>query len=118
MGAIQMALTGFAVIGAWLSALLAWRSGNRATSQRELQGRREEWWRRFQWATELTMDPAGQRAKIGATLLTSLSRSELAGYGELDAILGVLAAVYGDSLAAEDELGDTGFERDEEEHHD
>lgn len=37
---------------------------------------------------------------------------------ELDAILRGLAAVYNDFLATEDALGDTGFERDEEERDD
>lgn len=54
------------------------RGNDRATTQRELAARREEWWRRFTWAAELAMDPAQTRRVVGLKLLAGLAKSELA----------------------------------------
>ncbi|WP_148302214.1 hypothetical protein [Tomitella biformata] len=99
MEALQAVLTGFAVVGAWLSALLAWRSGARATVQREVQGKREEWWRRFQWSTELALDERENRAQSGAALLRVIRRSPLAEYPERDAVRAVLDSMLGETQA-------------------
>src|SRR5215470_8408618 len=45
-----------AAAGALFGVLRSVRGNDRATQQRELAGRREEWWRRFVWAAELTFD--------------------------------------------------------------
>lgn len=100
MEALQAVLTGFAVVGAWLSALLAWRSGARAIMQREEQGRREEWWRRFQWSTELALDGRENRAQSGAALLRVIRRSPLAEEPERDAVRAVLDSMLGKTQAS------------------
>lgn len=67
------------------AALLAWRAGSSATDQRESQARREEWWRRFQWATELALSDDKPRADIGVLLVRDAVHSPLAGDDELRA---------------------------------
>src|SRR3712207_6620969 len=42
--------------GALVGVRFSVRGGDRATQQRELAARREEWWRRFTWASELALD--------------------------------------------------------------
>lgn len=54
------------------------RGNDRATGQRELAGRREEWWRRFTWAAELALDESPAKRVAGLKLLATLARSELA----------------------------------------
>ncbi|WP_260478760.1 hypothetical protein [Kibdelosporangium aridum] len=54
------------------------RGNDRATEQRELAARREEWWRRFTWAAELAMDESSVKRVAGLKLLTQLAQSDLA----------------------------------------
>ncbi|RAS66852.1 hypothetical protein C8D87_103191 [Lentzea atacamensis] len=58
------------------------RGNDRATTQRELAARREEWWRRFVWASELALDPAPVKRVAGLKLLAKLAQSELAARDE------------------------------------
>lgn len=57
-------------------------ASQRETEQRELAGRREEWWRRFTWAAELTWDESAKKRTAGLHLLTKLAQSDLAGKEE------------------------------------
>lgn len=69
------------------SSFLAARIGSNrafeATDQREKAAAREEWFRRVQWATELTLrtDPASRAT--GLSILASLADSELASRDDL-----------------------------------
>ncbi|WP_409490694.1 hypothetical protein [Amycolatopsis sp. cmx-11-12] len=54
------------------------RGNDRATEQRELAARREEWWRRFTWAAELALDQASGKRTVGLQLLVQLAESDLA----------------------------------------
>ncbi|WP_410570533.1 hypothetical protein [Amycolatopsis sp. cmx-4-61] len=54
------------------------RGNDRATEQRELAGRREEWWRRFTWAADLALSESVAKRVAGLKLLTKLARSNLA----------------------------------------
>ena len=90
MNAWQIALGCITAVAPVTAALLAWRAGSRATDQRENQARREEWWRRFQWATELALSDAKPRADIGILLLRDAVQSPLAGDDELRAARSVL----------------------------
>lgn len=68
---------------------------------------REEWWRRFQWATDLVLeadDP--QRANVGVLIIRALLDSPLAATDELNAAGAVLDEVIG--------LGENGNDEDEE----
>jgi hypothetical protein len=64
--------------GALVGIRFSVRGNDRATEQRELAARREEWWRRFTWAAELALAPEPERRTAGLRLLTSLAQSELA----------------------------------------
>lgn len=80
--------------GAFLGVRLTVRGTDRATNQRALASRRdiaqrelaasrEEWWRRFTWAAELTLDDeARTKRTAGLQLLTKLAQSDLAGHDE------------------------------------
>jgi hypothetical protein len=62
------------VLGGSLSFLAA-RAGN---NQREMQGRREEWGRRFTAALTAVGDPDPRRRQLGRALLVQLAKSALA----------------------------------------
>lgn len=91
--------------GAYLGVRHATRGNDRATEQRELAARREEWWRRFVWAADLALDESRVKRVVGLKLLTKLGQSDLAERDEallLDAFQGRVL----DKLL--DELPDTG----------
>lgn len=83
---VQIILSSFTLLAALLASFLTWRNGSDATDQRENQARREEWWRRFQYAMELALDQDPQRSAIGNRILEALVNSDLAGNDELDAV--------------------------------
>lgn len=106
MPAIQITLSVLTLVAAVTSAVLVWRANIGATDQREQQGRREEWWRRFQYATELALDvDHPHRSNIGVQLVRAMITSSLAGTDELLAADTVLDEVLA--------LGDTGTEEAE-----
>lgn len=81
--AVQIVLSVLTLIAAGTSALLVWRANTRATEQREQQARREEWWRRFQYATELALDiDNAHRSNIGVQLVRAMITSSLTGRDE------------------------------------
>jgi hypothetical protein len=64
--------------GAYLGVRHATQGNDRATQQRELAARREEWWRRFIWAADLAMDDSPIKRVVGLKLLAKLAQSDLA----------------------------------------
>ena len=86
----QLALGCITAVASITAAVLSWRAGRAAIDQREGQARREEWWRRFQWATELALSDDEHRANVGVLLLRDAAQSPLARDAELRAALGVL----------------------------
>ncbi len=86
----QLVLGCVTAVASITAAVLSWRAGRSAIDQRENQARREEWWRRFQWATELALSDDEDRANVGVLLLRDGVQSPLAGDAELRAALGVL----------------------------
>jgi hypothetical protein len=75
---IGLLTAGGALIGVQRSV----RGNDRATAQRELAGRREEWWRRFTWAADLALDQSPVRRVAGLKLLARLAQSDLAAKDE------------------------------------
>lgn len=53
-----------------------------ATRQKEDAAKREEWWRRFEWAAQLSMDESSAVKARGLRLLLILRHSPLAGPDE------------------------------------
>lgn len=58
--------------------------GLRTVRQRDLADRRDQWWKRYQWATDLTLDPDVHRRDLGLRVLELLAASRLAGSEEID----------------------------------
>jgi hypothetical protein len=71
------------VSSSFLAARIRSNRAFEATDQREKAAAREEWFRRVQWATELTLrtDPASRAT--GLSILASLADSELASRDDL-----------------------------------
>ncbi len=111
---IQIILSVLTLIAAGTSAFLVWRANTRATEQREQQARREEWWRRFQYATELALDLDNpHRSNVGVQLVRAMITSSLAGRDELLAADTVLDEV----LALGGNTGNNDAEDDDADHH-
>lgn len=96
-----------------LVALVALVVGTLTVLQRSRADRRDQWWKRAQWAIDLTFAGQAERQKLAFRVLGVLGESKLAGAEELR-ILDSLAADELRSLApvaAEQETvdpGDTG----------
>jgi hypothetical protein len=58
--------------------------GLRTIRQRDLADRRDQWWKRYQWATDLTLDADVHRRDLGLRVLELLAASRLAGEEEID----------------------------------
>jgi len=96
----QIILSSLTFLAALFTGYLVWKANTGATDQRELAARREEWWRRFQYAAELALDEGNERrANIGVLMVRKMVTSTLAGPDELAA-----ADVILDEVLA---LGDT-----------
>ncbi|MFD6897829.1 PDDEXK nuclease domain-containing protein [Rhodococcus sp. NPDC060086] len=110
---LQIILSILTLIAAGTSAFLVWRANTRATEQRELQARREEWWRRFQYATELALDINNpHRSNVGVQLVRAMITSSLAGRDELLAADTVL-----DEVLALGNTGSNEAEDHDDDHH-
>lgn len=59
------------------------RVGDRATEQREVQGRREEWSKRFYELLAYVVDESPRKRAAGLGLMSALAESDLAGPDEL-----------------------------------
>jgi len=64
--------------GALIGVRHSVRGNDRATEQREIAARREEWWRRFTWAADLALDESAVKQTAGLELLIKLAESDLA----------------------------------------
>lgn len=67
-----------------LVATVALFVGLRTVRQRDRADRRDQWWKRAQWATDLTLSDDPHRRELGYTALAVLGASRLAGPEELD----------------------------------
>lgn len=112
MSVAQAVLSAVTLAVAAATGVLVWRANTAATVQREQQGMREEWWRRFQWATELAFDEeSDRRANLGVLLVRAMLASGLAGSDEQRAASVVLAEVV-----QRDDNGDENEEGADDQH--
>jgi len=65
-------------------ATVALYIGLRTVRQRDLADRREQWWERFRWASDLTFSQDAEARELGLNVLVLLGTSRLAGTEELD----------------------------------
>ncbi|MDX8033485.1 hypothetical protein SK803_24975 [Lentzea sp. BCCO 10_0856] len=96
--------------GAFLGVRHAARGNDRATKQREVAARREEWWRRFTWAAGLALDELPAKRVTGLKLLGKLAQSELAERDEcllLDVFQGRVLDALLDDLTQRSDGGTT-----------
>ncbi|RSN34686.1 hypothetical protein DL990_13720 [Amycolatopsis sp. WAC 01416] len=103
--AITAVLGVLATSGAFIGARLGARANDRATEQRELAARREEWWRRFTWAAELAMDESSSKRALGLSLMLKLARSELAKQDEYQLLDVFHQRVLGEILDSTEKTG-------------
>lgn len=108
MGIGQLVLTVVTAVAAITAAALSWWAGHQSTGQRERQGRREEWWRRFQWAIELAMSDSERKSQVGVALLDALANSSLATADEVAATSAVNDPIVRRSLTPSDQQEDDG----------
>ncbi|RSN39105.1 hypothetical protein DMC64_38865 [Amycolatopsis sp. WAC 04197] len=90
--------------GALLGVRMNGRVGDRATEQREAQGRREEWSKRFYEILAYVVDESPRKRAAGLHLMSALAESDLAGPDELK-LMGVLADRVLNPLLREIEQG-------------
>lgn len=64
------------------AAVIALVVGVVTVVQRGRADRRAEWWRRAQWALDLSIDEDPRRARVGVAVATYLAESPLAGPDE------------------------------------
>ena len=75
-------------------AVVALFVGLRTIRQRDLADRREQWWERFRWASELTLGANQQARVLGLEVLDLLVTSRLAGAEEFEVLeAGMTAAL-------------------------
>jgi hypothetical protein len=104
--ALSLAVGVVTASAAFLGVRMTVRGNDRATEQRELAARREEWWRRFTWAAELCLDDAEHKRVAGLTLLATLAQSDLAHREEWLLLDAFQARVLDPVLREEAEHGD------------
>ena len=79
--------------------------GLRTIRQRDLADRRDQWWKRYQWATDQTLSTEDHRRDLGLRALELLAVSGLAGEEEID----LLDAAVSAELARRPDLLDDGW---------
>jgi len=67
-----------------LTAVVALAVGVRTVRQRTEADRRDQWWKRAQWALDLALEPDADKQLVGFQVLRYLARSKLATFEELE----------------------------------
>jgi hypothetical protein len=99
-----------APIATLVVATVALYVGLRTIRQRDLADRREAWWDRFRWASDLTLSEDEPARDLGLDVLELLGRSALAGREELE----ILEAGFTAALVRRDDLLDDGWEEEDD----
>ena len=94
-----------APIATLVVATVALYVGLRTVRQRDLADRRDQWWKRFTWAHELTMGDDLASKELGLDVLGLLGSSRLAGREEIEILDAGLTA----ALVRRTELLDDGW---------
>lgn len=105
-----------APIATLVVATVALYIGLRTIRQRDLADRRDQWWKRFVWAMELTLADDLADKDLGLDVLELLGRSGLAGREEIEILdAGLTAALLRRADVLDDgwEGGQHGQEQDD-----
>lgn len=76
------ALSRLGPVATGVAALVALAVGIATVRQRDRADQRDQWWKRAQWALELTLSPHDELARRGFAVLGHLARSDLAAEDE------------------------------------
>ena len=77
---------GFGGAAAVLAAVIAFLAARRQAEVNRIAGRKEQWWKRAEWALNLTLSDKSENRIVGLDTLDALSRSEWAAEHEGDVI--------------------------------
>ena len=77
---------GFGGAAAVLAAVIAFFAARRQAEVNRIAGRKEQWWKRAEWALNLTLSDKSENRIVGLDTLDALSRSEWAAEHEGDVI--------------------------------
>lgn len=91
-------------IATGLAATVALVVGVATVRQRDRADQREQWWRRAQWALDLTLSDSPTRARRGFALMSYLSETSLAGGDER----AMMQALEKQGLSGADPSGEDG----------
>lgn len=105
-----MDLSELAPLATLVVASVALFVGVRTIRQRDLADRRDQWWKRFVWAMELTWSADEPRRALGLEALELLGRSRLAAAEEIELLDVGMTAV----LATRPDLLDDGWEEEDD----
>ncbi|WP_035749082.1 hypothetical protein [Arthrobacter sp. 35W] len=104
---IQALAPAAASMAALVAGSLAWAT----YSQRRTADRRDQWWKRAQWAIDASMDAEdNERQVVGAAILVHLAESDLCMADDRALLLQVLVSARDAVLDTEDANGETGEE--------
>lgn len=119
---------GFGGLAAVVAATIAYRAASRAAAvsrasatadrqQRDRSERKSQWWKRAEWALDLTLDDDTRARQVGYEVLDALARSEWADEHENDVIAAATTHSLGSDvetrlLDSGDALPHTGAEED------
>lgn len=77
---------GFGGVAALIAASIAYAAARRQTTINRLSQRKEQWWKRAEWALNLSLSDDSDERTVGFRVLESLSTSEWAAEHEGDVI--------------------------------
>jgi hypothetical protein len=77
---------GFGGAAAVLAAVIAYRVARRQADITLRAQRKEQWWKRAEWALNLTLSDKSENREVGLSTLDALSRSEWAAEHEGDVV--------------------------------
>ena len=77
---------GFGGVAALIAATIAYSAARRQASLNRLAQRKEQWWKRAEWALNLSLSDDSDERTVGFRVLESLSTSEWAAEHEGDVI--------------------------------
>lgn len=100
-----MDLSDLAPLATFVVATVALYVGLRTIRQRDLADRRDQWWKRFQWAADLTVNGDDHAQGLGLDVLDLLGTSSLAGAEEVELLEAAITA----ALDRRPELLDDGW---------
>jgi hypothetical protein len=102
-----------APIATLVVASVALYVGLRTIRQRDLADRRDQWWKRFAWASDLSVSAEDHRRDLGLRALELLASSRLGGQEELDLLDAAVTAELERRPAMLDDGWDSGQDGEE-----